>query len=57
MSGSAIKNYESQSRAFEEGADAMLEALKKDGDYRKAYELMYDIPHGNGTYCWIPEEK
>ncbi|KKN65897.1 hypothetical protein LCGC14_0477140 [marine sediment metagenome] len=43
--------------AFEAGADAMLEGLKKEGEYRKAYDLFNDIPHKAGTYIFIPEES
>lgn len=38
MSGGAIPKYEAQSRVFEEGADAMLAELKKNGLYGEMCE-------------------
>ena len=56
----AIANYQRcieqvRLEAYEQGKRDMLEGLKKEGEYRKAYDLFHDIPHIAGTYVFIPD--
>lgn len=43
MTGGAIPTYENQYQAFEAGADAMLELLKREGKYIDASKYPYGM--------------
>jgi len=52
--GGAIPKYEVQSRCFDEGADAMLEALRENSKMMKAYVRFIEEP--KGTWVFIPDK-
>lgn len=53
--------YNMQGLAFEAGADAMLEGLKKEGVYTYGNHTpdieLEDAPEVSGHWCFIPEEE